>query len=237
MGLQSGDVTDGPLCYDSVPPVITSAPVLRLQKNTGPIHSTVPVTVQWAGHDATSGVARYTLYQSTNGGAYTKVATPTAAHATRNLTPGKSYRFEVSATDKAGNVSSATQGKTYKLSLIQENAKAISYSKGWTRQTLSGSNGGSVEFATGAGKTATLTFNGFEVGWVTTEGKTRGSASVKLGSSGAGTVSTNAKSTELAHICDTVLGTDGTHKLVIKVLGTSGHPRVDIDAFIILTAS
>jgi pro-kumamolisin-like protein len=237
MGLQSGDVTDGPLCYDSVAPVITSAPVLRLQDHVGPIHSTVPVTVQWAGHDATSGIAHYTVYQSKNGGAYSQVATPTVAHFTRQLSPGNSFRFKVTATDKAGNVSGATIGKVYKLSLDQENNKAISYSSGWTRQSLSGSNGGSVEYASKAGSTATLSFSGFEVAWMTTEATNRGSASVKLGSAGAATISTHAVSTKLAHICDTVLGTVGSHKLVIKVSGTSGHPRVDIDAFIILSTT
>ena len=64
MGLQSGDVTDGPLCYDSVKPTITSAPTVTLQNNVGPVHKTVPVTVTWKGHDATSGVNHYTLYQS-----------------------------------------------------------------------------------------------------------------------------------------------------------------------------
>jgi hypothetical protein len=27
----------------------------------------------------------------------------------------------------------------------------------------------------------------------------------------------------------------GTHTLSVKVLGTSGHPRIDVDAFIILS--
>jgi hypothetical protein len=50
----------------------------------------------------------------------------------------------------------AKQGIVYKLSLFQENASAIKYTTpGWTRQTLAEANGGSVDFATVAGKTAT----------------------------------------------------------------------------------
>jgi hypothetical protein len=26
----------------------------------------------------------------------------------------------------------------------------------------------------------------------------------------------------------------GTHSLLLKVLGTSGHPRVDVDAFLVI---
>src|SRR5439155_3085200 len=63
---------------------------------------------------------------------------------------------------------------------------------GWTRQTLSGANGGSVDFATLKGKTATLTFTGFQVAWMSTQGPTRGSATVKLDSGTAATINTNA---------------------------------------------
>ena len=71
MGLQSGDVTDGPLCYDTVAPKITTAPTVALQNKVGPVGSTVPVTVSWNGTDATSGVNHYTLYESKNGGSFT----------------------------------------------------------------------------------------------------------------------------------------------------------------------
>jgi len=66
--------------------------------------------------------------------------------------------------------SAATQGIVYKLSLFQENASAIRYSAGWTRQTLSGANGGSVDFATVAGKTATFSFTGFQAAWMSAQG-------------------------------------------------------------------
>jgi hypothetical protein len=69
---------------------------------------------------------------------------------------------------------------------------------------------------------------------VSTLGPTRGSASVKLDSGAATTISTHASSPKTAQIVDVVSGPSGSHKLVVKVLGTSGHPRVDIDAFVVL---
>jgi len=234
MGLQSGDVTDGPLCYDSVKPTITSAPTVTLQNNVGPVHKTVPVTVTWKGHDATSGVNHYPLYQSKDGGAYTQVATTQTGSSTRNLAPGHTYQFEVTATDNAGNVSNAKAGKVYTLKLIQENSSSITYSTGWTRQTLTGASGGSVDFATVAGKTATLSFTGIQAAWVSTVGSTRGSATVKLDSGATVTISTHGTSPKTAQIVDVVSGASGAHKLVVKVLGTSGHPRVDVDAFVVL---
>jgi hypothetical protein len=184
---------------------------------------------------ATSGVKNYTLYESKDGGAYTKIASPTSASVTEKLGAGHTYQFRVTATDKAGNTSAAKAGAVYRLTLYQENASAITYSAGWTRQALTGANGGDVDYATVAGKTATLTFTGVQVAWMSTEGPTRGSATVKLDSGTAATISTNTSSPETAEIVDVVTAAaGGSHKLVLTVLGTSGHPRVDVDAFVVL---
>jgi hypothetical protein len=234
MGFQSGDATDGPLCYDSVPPVITSAPKVTLQNNTGLAGSAVPVTVSWSGTDATSGVNHYTLYESKDGGAYAQVTTMAATSDTVNVAPGHTYQFEVTGTDNAGNTSAAKAGSVYTLSLYQENSTKIKYSTGWKRQALSGASGGQVEYASVKGKTATLSFTGVQAAWVSTLGPTRGSASVKLDSGSTATINTHASSPKTAQIVDVVSGASGSHKLVVTVLGTSGHPRVDIDAFIVL---
>jgi pro-kumamolisin-like protein len=235
MGLQSGDVTDGPLCYDTVAPKISTAPTVALKNKVGPVGSTVPVTVTWAGKDTTSGVNHYTLYESKNGGSFSSLGNVSGKSETVNLAPGSTYKFEVTATDNAGNTSAAKAGTAYTLTLLQENASAITYSSGWTRQAVSGANGGDVDFATVAGKTATLSFTGKSVAWMTTEGSNRGSASVSINGGTAKTVSTNASSTKPAEIVDVIKGKSGTNKLVIKVLGTSGKPRVDVDAFVVLS--
>ncbi len=234
MGLQSGDQTDGPLCFDSVAPNITAAPAVSLLGAVGPIHSTVPVSVTWAGNDATSGINHYTLFQSKDGGSFTQVATSTTASKKISIAPGHTYQFKVTGTDNAGNTSAGKSGSTYKLSLLQENAAAIKYSSGWTRQKLTGANGGSVDFATAAGKTATLSFTGIQAAWVSTQGPTRGSASIQRDSQPKATVNTHTSTPKTAEIVHVVHGPSGSHKLLIKVLGTAGHPRIDIDAFIVL---
>ncbi len=235
MGLQSGDDTDGPLCYDTVAPTIGTAPAVALKNKVGPVGATVPVTVSWAGKDTTSGVNHYTLYESRDGGAYSSLGNVSAKSETVNLAPGSTYKFEVTATDNAGNTSAAKAGNAYTLTLLQENASAVTYSSGWTRQAVSGANGGDVDYATVAGRTATLSFSGRSVAWMTTEGSNRGSAAVSINGGAAKTVSTNASSTKPAEIVDVVKGKSGTNKLVIKLLGTSGKPRVDVDAFVILS--
>jgi len=237
MGFQSGDVTDGPLCFDSMAPTVTAAPAVTLRNNAGTVTKADPVTISWHGTDATSGISHYTLYESKDGGAYTQIASQSATSFSKNLGPGHTYQFEVAATDNAGNTSAATQGIVYKLSLFQENASAIKYSAGWTRQALAGANGGSVDFATVAGKTATFSFTGFQAAWVSTQGPARGSATVKLDSGTAQTIDTNASSPKTAEIAGVVTGTQGAHKVAVNVLGTAGHPRIDVDAFIVLSAA
>jgi len=236
MGLQSGVASDGPLCYDSVAPKITTAPTVSLRNNTGPVTAADPVTISWNGTDATSGINHYTLYESKDGGAYTQIASQSGKSFNKNLGPGHTYQFEVTATDNAGNTSAAKAGVTYKLSLFQENASAVKYSAGWTRQKLTGANGGDVDYATVKGKTATLTFTGFQAAWMSTQGPTRGSATVKLDSGTAATINTNTGSPKTAEIVDVVTAAaNGSHKLVVSVLGTAGHPRIDVDAFIVLS--
>jgi len=236
MGFQSGDVTRGPLCFDSVAPTITAAPKVSLRNNTGPVTKADPVTISWNGTDATSGINHFTLFESKDGGAYTQIASQATPSFNKNLGPGHTYQFAVTATDNAGNTSAARAGIVYKLSLFQENTSAVKYSTGWTRQTLSGANGGSVDFATVKGKTATLTFTGFQVAWMSTQGPTRGSATVKLDSGTPATINTNTSSLKTAEIVDVVTAAaNGSHKLVVNVLGTSGHPRIDVDAFVVLS--
>lgn len=222
---------------DKTAPSIGTAPVVNLRNNAGPVTQADPVTISWSGSDATSGINHYSLYESKDGGAYALAATTTAPTFNKNLGPGHTYQFEVTATDNAGNTSAVKQGVVYKLSLVQENASAIKYTTpGWTRQTLTGANGGSVDFATVKGKTATLTFTGFQVAWMSTQGPTRGSATVKLDSGTAATINTNTASPHAAEVVDVVTAAaQGSHKLVVNVLGTAGHPRIDVDAFIVLS--
>ncbi len=71
----------------------------------------IPVMVRWTGSDSQTGVDGYTLAQSTDGGAWTTVATGLHAPSSeRLLSSGHAYRFRVRATDHVGNVGSWAYG-------------------------------------------------------------------------------------------------------------------------------
>ncbi len=221
------------ITLDTTAPAITLAPAPTLR--IGHLGSTgAPVFIKWAGTDATSGIKNYNLMESVDGGAFSLVASPITATVTEFLQPGHSYRFEVRAADNAGNVSGFTAGSTFTLSAFQETSGAIVYSSGWTRQALSGAYGGSVEYATVAGAQAKFSFTGSQVAWVSTINTDRGSASVSVDGGAAKTVNTNGTSLHTAAIVYTKTVTAGAHSLLLKVLGTSGHPQVDVDAFLVI---
>jgi hypothetical protein len=231
-GVVSPAVSDS-IVLDTIAPAITKSPAPSFQKaQLGT--TTVPIKISWAATDATSGINHYDLKESVDGGAFTLVASPAAANATVNLNPGHSYQFEVRATDNAGNVSGFTAGSAFTLSAFQETAGAITYSTGWTKQAVAGAYGGSVKFATVAGKTATFSFTGSQVAWVATKGTNRGSATAKLDGGAAATVNTHGSALKTAMVVYTKTVTAGAHSLLLNVLGTSGHPRVDVDAFLVI---
>jgi hypothetical protein len=151
-----------------------------------------------------------------------------------NLNPGHTCNFEVRATDNAGNVGLFQAGSQFTLTAVQETAGSITYTTGWTHQAVTGAYGGSVKFATVAGKKATLSFTGKQVAWVSTIASNRGSAKVSLDGGAATTVNTHGTATKPARVVYTATTAPGSHPLVVNVLGTAGHARVDVDAFLVI---
>jgi hypothetical protein len=232
MGL-SAVTSYGSLCYDSVPPVITKAPEASF-KAGGVVGATIPIVLKWNGSDATSGIKNYSLWESVDGGTYQQIATPTGKQFTVNLAIAHNYQFALGAFDNAGNFSGYSFSSNFGLHAYQEASEKIAYSGGWTRQALGGSYGGQVDFATKANKTATFSFSGAQVAWVSTQGATRGSATVSLDGGTAKTVNTHKNSTKTAVIVSLRKVAQGNHTFVVKLLGTAGHPRVDVDAFLVM---
>ena len=83
----------------TVPPTSSVAALPQYETGTN-------FTVSWSGTDADGpGIATYSVYVSTNGGAYTAFQTNTAqTSATFTGASGNTYSFYSTATDKAGNV-------------------------------------------------------------------------------------------------------------------------------------
>lgn len=62
----------------------------------------------------------------------------------------------------------------------------------------------------------------------------RGSAKASLDGGTATTVNTHGTATKPARVVYTATKPAGTHSLTVNVLGTAGHARVDVDAFLVI---
>jgi len=224
---------------DTTAPV-AEAPVQSFDTPSTPGTSTVPVKLTWSATDNTdgSGIASYQLQGSVNGGTYSNITLPsaTATTSTRSLQPNNTYRYRVAAKDKAGNVSAWAYGPSFKVSAYQENATAVTHPSGtWWRASLSGAYGSYVKYATTAGATTKLTFTGRNVAWVAPKSSTRGKAEVYVDGTYVQTLDLYSASTLARQVVfSQSWATSGSHTLEVKVLGTSGRPRVDVDAFVVL---
>jgi hypothetical protein len=216
-----------------------TAPTAVVAPNTqllSGVTAALPVLVTWGGSDA-SGIASYDLQQSTDGGAFATVAlnTPTQTSITLFRTAAHTYAYRVRATDTKSNTSGFATGLTQKLIVKQENSADIVYSSGWTTASTSNAYGGAEKYAKSSTATATTTFTARAFAWVAPRYTSRGQAEVWVDGVLITTVDLFASTSQPRMTVFTRSWTTlAQHTVQIKVKGTAGRPRVDVDAFVFL---
>ena len=98
--------------------------------------------------------------------------------------------------------------------------------------TSSGYSGGSTHKASTAGKTASLSFTGRAVAGVAPQSLTRGKAKVYIDGKYQTTIDLGTPAANRVVQYTTTWSSVGDHRITIKVDGTSGRPRVDLDTFL-----
>ena len=232
-GTASAPVTPAPV--DRVPPVVTPV-VAALRAGLQLGTSKIPLVLSWSGLDA-SGVSAFVLQQSRNGGAWTSVALPNPVATTLTLMrpPGSTFRFRVRATDTVGNTSAWVLAATFKLVVRQESNSAIGYAGTWTRAAASTAYGGALRYAKASTARATMSFTGSSVAWVAKLSSQRGAADVYVDGALAATVDLYSPTTLVRQIVFTrTWATPAKHTIQIRVRGTAGRPRVEVDALVFL---
>lgn len=221
---------------DTFAPAVTR-PTTRLLVDAGVTPTIVPVRISWpAATDVGSGVASYELRRRVDGGSWESVslATPTTRSLDVRLPTGHAFAYQVRATDKVGNVSAWATAPAFSLRYTEDTSH-ISYSSGWRSLVDSTANGGSLHKTTATGATASYTFTGSQVAWVAPRGTTRGKARVYLDGHFIRTVDLHRTTTQARRAVFTyAYESIGKHRLTVKVLGTAGHPRVDVDGMAVL---
>jgi murein DD-endopeptidase MepM/ murein hydrolase activator NlpD/lysophospholipase L1-like esterase len=228
---------------DTTLPVVT-APTVSLRADALS-QGNAFVDISWSGADVGigSGLRKFVVQQSLNGGRTWKSLSAatllTSLHVP--VSPGQIYQFRVRAYDKAGNISDWETSQPVIVDALQELSSAIvyRYSGAWFVGSVSGASGGSVKYSAATGTSATITFTGTSVGWLTTTGPNRGIAEIWIDGILSGTVDLYSSTLQAGKFMQVVNGlASGTHTLEVRVTG-SKHPsatgkRIDVDAFIVL---
>ncbi|HEY3190770.1 MAG TPA: SH3 domain-containing protein, partial [Solirubrobacteraceae bacterium] len=253
LSLRAGAVVDavanrGPATQVNAPTLVidrtaptSRAPRVKLQTGVS-LPSTSPsagvlANLTWAASDAGgAGIAGYDVRRSIDGSGFANLAAgiPRSALAV-SLAPGHAYRFEVRARDRAGNVGGWIAGSTVRAAFTQEASPAINYRGTWRTAQNGYHLAGAARNAVAPGASATYTFTGRGIAWVTTLGPDRGVARLYLDGTLVATVDTYASTFAFRTVAwARTWAWSGTHTLKLVVAGTTGHARVDLDAFEIL---
>jgi hypothetical protein len=221
---------------DLTRPVMHGKIATRLYSGSGFTGNLAPLRVAWlAASDTISGVASYTVWVSKDRHAYTLISTQAARAINTLVAPGHTYRYRVLATDGAGNRSAVLYSSVIKAAAYQDVSRAVIYRGRWHVSRSPLYSGGTVHYSTARLASASLRFVGRSVAWVAPTGLTRGSARVYVDGRLRATISLNTTLTAYRRVVFArTWSSSATHTIRIIVLGTAGHPRVDLDSFVIL---
>jgi len=216
----------------------TTAPLTALRSGASVSGTTIPILVSWSGADTGGAtVAHYELSRSTDGGSTWSVISTSLtspSYVTSTGTTG-TRRFRVRAVDSVGNVGAWVNGPTFTPRLVQESSASLVWSGTWTKGTSSSYCGGYVRYHTIAGRSVSYTFSGRAVAFVSTLGPTRGAVKVYIDGTYVTTIDLSSASAVYKRLVyQRTWSTKSTHTIKLVVVGTSGRPRVDMDALAVL---
>jgi beta-N-acetylhexosaminidase len=218
---------------DAAPPDV-AAPKSRLYAPSTLVDGAVPVRTAWSASDPCA-VSAYGLRRRTGDSSWVGLGLPSTPSTSikQSLSPGTTYRYGVVAADGAGNWSDATKGSRFVPKLVESKTADVTFSGAWTPVNDDRFSGGGTRSSTEAGASASYTFTGTSIGWVAALGPTRGSADVYLDGELRQTVDLHAGTVSRQEVVFVASWpSQGEHTIQVVVKGTTGHPRVDVDAFV-----
>jgi hypothetical protein len=195
--------------------------------------TTTRAHISWSGADAGTGIAKYQLQVSVNGGAYSAIAlaSATSTSINRTLTNSRTYHFRVRATDRQGNVSSYVTGPAFKPATFQNSNAALVYSGAWTTSSTTKALGGSHRYASSTSARVSLTRAFRDVGIVATKSAGSGSAQIWIDGVLVSTINLHASTTIYRQLVfHRHFSTLVSHTVEIRPIGGG---RVYLDAFLL----
>lgn len=231
----AGNVLRAAVGADTRAPSVSSM-AATIQTSRAQTTSALSARISWKGADpGGSGVKRYEVAMSTGGGSYSTVSTASnnpAWYAT--VRPWRTYRFRVRPIDFAGNVGAWVYGRPFTPAIVQQSSSAVRYSGGWKTYSGAGYLGGSTRITGVKGSSATFTFTGQAISLVSTKTRTRGKVRIYVDGRFQSDINLYSSSTLYRQsVWSKSWSSSARHTIKLVVLGTSGHPTVDIDALVV----
>ncbi len=205
-------------------------------------NTTMSLTIGWKATPGSSGsICSYGLQRSTDYGSWTSVpvSPPTSTSVIVTVSATHHYQFQVQATDCGDGMSSSwVPGESFGYNILQESNRQWSFApkKAWQVAACTQCSGGYARYTSTKGASATLTlYAAYNVGLVFETGPTRGSAAIYVDGKLRTQVNTNAASVGYRQLLYKFgWPTFGAHTIQVVSLGTKGHPRVDVDAAVVI---
>ena len=196
--------------------------------------SSMKAHIAWSGTDTNgTGIGRYQLQVSTNGGSYATVslASATSTSVNRTLTDGRSYRFRVRAIDKQGNVGSYVYGPTFKPAPLPELELERPLHGDLDDQLQQQRERREPPLLDLDRRRARITTSTRDIAWLATRTTTSGSAQVWVDGILAATINLRSSKTLYRQLVfSRHFTTLGTHTFEVR---PAGGGRVYLDAFLL----
>ena len=227
--------TSQTITIDTTEPVLSN---FKLAFTTGTIGTNAPIKLTWAASDAESGLEFFQYFEER------AMPSPhvqffddlplSATSYTRSLRLSSSYRYDLRMLvgDRAGNSNGGADPLSVSLASVPSSAN-IAFVKTWSTGSNTKYLGGTTRYATASGATVTYTFSGRAIAFLSTKSPSRGKAEVWVDGVKKATIDLYSSTTKYRQVAyQTSWDTVGNHVIMVKVLGTSGRPRVDFDSFL-----
>ena len=213
----------------------TTKPKVTLRSDTTLAGNDLRVSVGWDGDDAgPAGIDSYDVRRSVDGKRFKSFQSNVAEDWVQaSLDPGHRYRFQVRATDRAGNVGPWKAGPSFKARLVQQNDD-VTFRGDSVRTEFASYSGGSQRYLAEGGASAKLTTRARSLSFITTRGPNRGAVQVYVDGNLAATIDLQATDHTYRFVAFSRSWSDvGTHTIKVVAVGTD-PPRIDVDAFGVL---
>ncbi len=234
----TGGVIDPYWALDDVAPVAQAPNSFGLDVGSTLGRTAAVARIGWpAGTDDRSGVGAYGLQVQAGSGPWlTAVGLTASRSAPWTLSFGTTYHLRDSARDHAGNwgpSSDASIGIT--ATRYEENSRPVTYRGTWRVLRATSASGGRTRYATHRGASVTFHFTGRAFAVVAPRSATRGSARLYVDGHYVSTVNLHgSRSVPRIVVAARSWSAAAAHTVKLVVVGSAGHPRFDIDAFVVL---